>query len=461
MSRLWSNTVPGGDSHGGAATGQINFSKGNNAGPKPYEESHGDTLLDQAKQAQATLEASLSGQEKLTGWAAKEVELRAEIDGYAGKTLTKAQQSVLAHQSELLAQYSLNASLEKQLDLRTRSDKLNQDAYETNLKIVDQNDAIANQHKIQLDTLSLGTKERQRQVELLSIETERQKELAEWQKKAVGLRLDGTQDDKDERDSINKRFDARRDETSNFFDKSDIASQDWMSGAKGGLQDIIDKTNDLASAANNTAQNAIGSLGDAVAEFATSGKLSFGDFVKAAVGSLIKLETEALIAKAILASFNFFGASGSEAVGASATSTPDDLIAGYGHAAGGYISGPGSGTSDSIPARLSNGEFVMTADAVRRIGVSSLNAMNSGAAVHAIARFASGGLVGAASGVSPGARGDITVSAPISVQGGADAGANASGAADLQKKITAAVRAVVVNERRQGGALWKMQQGIA
>ncbi len=35
---------------------------------------------------------------------------------------------------------------------------------------------------------------------------------------------------------------------------------------------------------------------------------------------------------------------------------------------GGEASGPGTGTSDSIPARLSDGEFVMTADAVRGMG---------------------------------------------------------------------------------------------
>jgi hypothetical protein len=37
-------------------------------------------------------------------------------------------------------------------------------------------------------------------------------------------------------------------------------------------------------------------------------------------------------------------------------------------AAGGSINGPGTGTSDSIPARLSDGEFVMTAAAVRGAG---------------------------------------------------------------------------------------------
>jgi hypothetical protein len=37
-------------------------------------------------------------------------------------------------------------------------------------------------------------------------------------------------------------------------------------------------------------------------------------------------------------------------------------------ARGGHIDGPGTGTSDSIPARLSDGEFVMTAKAVRGLG---------------------------------------------------------------------------------------------
>jgi hypothetical protein len=37
----------------------------------------------------------------------------------------------------------------------------------------------------------------------------------------------------------------------------------------------------------------------------------------------------------------------------------------------GAISGPGTGTSDSVPAMLSDGEFVMTADAVRGAGGGS------------------------------------------------------------------------------------------
>ena len=64
------------------------------------------------------------------------------------------------------------------------------------------------------------------------------------------------------------------------------------------------------------------------------------------------------------------------------TAAPDTRYA----AMGGYIEGPGTGTSDSIPAtiyqnggpvqeaRLSDGEFVMTADAVRGAGGGNRNA---------------------------------------------------------------------------------------
>lgn len=45
---------------------------------------------------------------------------------------------------------------------------------------------------------------------------------------------------------------------------------------------------------------------------------------------------------------------------------------------GGLVRGPGTGTSDSINARLSNGEFVMTAEATKRVGPDTLNAINKG-----------------------------------------------------------------------------------
>lgn len=49
-------------------------------------------------------------------------------------------------------------------------------------------------------------------------------------------------------------------------------------------------------------------------------------------------------------------------------------------AKGGLIRGPGTGTSDSVPLWASNGEFVIRAAAVRKIGLAQLNAINEGRA---------------------------------------------------------------------------------
>lgn len=95
---------------------------------------------------------------------------------------------------------------------------------------------------------------------------------------------------------------------------------------------------------------------------------------------------------------------------------------GIGFAGGGRVRGPGTGTSDSILARLSNGEYVVRAAAVRKYGTQFLDAINrmrlggnkapafrDGGPINfrdfvgglakpvAAARFASGGLARAAS----------------------------------------------------------------
>lgn len=74
--------------------------------------------------------------------------------------------------------------------------------------------------------------------------------------------------------------------------------------------------------------------------------------------------------------------SGVASVDGAASDTP-------GFASGDMVRGPGTGTSDSILARLSNGEFVVKAAAVRHYGPELLRQINS----RRFPAFASGGLV--------------------------------------------------------------------
>ena len=85
---------------------------------------------------------------------------------------------------------------------------------------------------------------------------------------------------------------------------------------------------------------------------------------------------------------------------------------------GGYLRGPGSTTSDSIPAMLSDKEYVVSAKGVQHVGVDTLNAINNGAlkgaflppirqpapySSYGFSHYASGGVVKTLS--SPGGRG--------------------------------------------------------
>jgi TP901 family phage tail tape measure protein len=58
----------------------------------------------------------------------------------------------------------------------------------------------------------------------------------------------------------------------------------------------------------------------------------------------------------------------------------------YKKADGGHIVGAGTATSDSIPAYLSNGEYVIKADSVKKYGVDHFDALNAG-------KYAQGGLI--------------------------------------------------------------------
>ena len=120
-------------------------------------------------------------------------------------------------------------------------------------------------------------------------------------------------------------------------------------------------------------------------------------------------------------------------------------------ATGGHVRGPGTATSDSIPALLSNGEYVINAKqtARHRALLEQINAGN-------VPRFATGGIVGGSSipslagaASSRGNGAAITVAPTINIEGGSQ-GPEAD--EELARKITREMeemtRAVVVSEMR-------------
>jgi hypothetical protein len=129
----------------------------------------------------------------------------------------------------------------------------------------------------------------------------------------------------------------------------------------------------------------------------TTWKDLFLDAARSIVSALFEVEAKMFAVYLVQKTLGLFGGGGG---GLSAVTQLAGDVAGasIGVASGGLVTGPGTSTSDSIPARLSTGEYVINARAVSRAGVGFLNAINSLGSMGTIrprryAGFAGGGLV--------------------------------------------------------------------
>ena len=137
-----------------------------------------------------------------------------------------------------------------------------------------------------------------------------------------------------------------------------------------GLKTVAD---DVASRINGDVENAFATMFTEIGSGAKSAKDAFADFARSVIGSINRIAAQKIAE-------SLFGGLGKGAAGGGGLG---GLVSGFfqwaGFAGGGYVRGPGTSTSDSIPARLSAGEYVLRAEAVRRLGVDFLHRLNGGA----------------------------------------------------------------------------------
>ncbi len=120
----------------------------------------------------------------------------------------------------------------------------------------------------------------------------------------------------------------------------------------------------------------------------------------------------------------------------------------------------GSRLTDSIPAYLTGGEYVVNSRAVRKYGVGGLNKINSG-----VARFQDGGMVdtetSSPSNTSNTSNNNVSINITVNASGGKvgdqESDSNSEGtegnAKELSNRIKAVVLDVITTEQRTGGLL--------
>lgn len=216
-------------------------------------------------------------------------------------------------------------------------------------------------------------------------------EDAEKARKDANILGGGTSDEENDNAAKLERYRA-------FLEQKLAMTQENTEAQKQLQQQLHDTEVQLADDSNKKQQQKIGerqqmmanmisTLGDGLSSFFNEQDKSFHNFLKSMLTSLldaIEMAITAYYAQMLaheLAEKSWFGvasAAGMMALTKAAFAGAKAAVKGF--STGGYVQGSGTGTSDSIPARLSNGESVMTAKATSMFSpiLSAFNQLGGG-----------------------------------------------------------------------------------
>lgn len=201
---------------------------------------------------------------------------------------------------------------------------------------------------------------------------------------------------------------------------------DWLAGISDGMRNYADSFQSMREGMADVVSGSLGKMSDALADFVATGKADFRSLAVSILQDLSKMLIKMALFNAMKAAMSAWGGGGFKDGG---------MVQQFSN--GGAVWGAGTATSDSIPAMLSNGEFVINAASTRRHR-ALLEAINKN-------RYASGGVVGVAPQVAAlgGGTGGMTVNITINRDGSSDS--SVDGDVEMAKQLGAALPAMIEN----------------
>ncbi|AOI88970.1 phage tail tape measure protein [Burkholderia pseudomultivorans] len=437
-------------------------------------------LLDNIEQRIAQLRVEAVATDKLTQSEKDRIGFDQKLTDLASKRtkLSDGDKSLIRDQASIRAAYDRAVQLEKEVRYHDAINKLKERSAQIDAELADYATERQREVERELAAMSMGDNARELNQATSRVSDEFRRRRDELTK---GARKDGTLNSPEylaEIDRINRAEAEQVERERGYFDQRLAMQRDWRVGASRAVALYQESAENAAGRAEEAFTSSFRNLEDAVTSFAATGKLDFRGLVDSMIADLARFAARAALAPVFGWLGNAIGLGASAASGFSSSSLlggiggglTDALASGGGNAygfhlaTGGRVTGPGTSTSDSIPAWLSNDEFVVKASAVRKPGVLRLlEAINSGRDV-GFAKFANGGLVGGRDGgvsVPGGQDGGVTLNIPLTIDGGSGNPSQMMASAEFVKKLKQLIQGLIAAESRQGGSLWKLRNGVA
>lgn len=252
---------------------------------KAYTEDAATKLLQQYREAGASLQAQISSESKLAAWGQKRAEFEQQIADIKGKkVLTSDQKSLLAQQDMLRRQLDLNVAAEK--ELRTKQETAKVEALRASLAAT--RDLEQQQYADQVAGVGLGDRAQEELRARQAILRDYQRQQAQFDRSmASGQMLPETY--RSQTAVLKEHLDLRLSMQQQYFDQVRDAQANWKNGATSALGNYLDSAANVAAQTKTMFSNAFQGAEDAIVRFATAGKLSVRDFATSVIADFARI----------------------------------------------------------------------------------------------------------------------------------------------------------------------------
>jgi lambda family phage tail tape measure protein len=374
---------------------------------KTYTDDSATKMLQESSKRLAVLKAQDEITNSLTSEEKRLLEFNQQIaDLKQKRILTADQKSLVARSSEIRAALEAESAEAKRIQNIEEIAK----GHEASLKFIQQQSALISAMD---STAGLSNRQAQRQKEREQLKLMKASE--------------------EDRSAASEKLEER-------YAKEDELRGNWLAGAKKGWAEYEDAATNVYDNLASVTQGAFTSMSRSLADFFTTGKANFKDYLATFLKGITQILTQIALVNSAKSAAGIFGFAGGGAV-------PQFDSGGY----------TGAGGKFEPKGIVHGGEFVFTKEATSALGVDNLYAL-----MHNAQGYAEGGVVGRAPmyGLSGGEL-TVNVDAPVSVTQEGGAGANNSnqkGAKSIGKLIASVVQQEVSmrlrKELTEGGILY-------